>query len=74
MVKNETFIRNLQGGIAETIPWFLHDFSVMSKVKFLIFWAQHSPMCRTLGLHGFYYSDSQSVSVEISILGGIFGN
>ena len=46
----------------------------MSKVKFLIFWAQHSPVYRTLGLHGFYYSDSQSVSVEISILGGIFGN
>ena len=67
-------VQYVQGGIAETIPWFFQDFSVMSKVKFLIFWAWHCTICRTLGFHGFDLSDSQSVSVEISILGGIFGN
>ena len=30
-------------------------------------------MCKTLGFYGFHYTDTQSVSVAISILGGLLG-
>ena len=30
-------------------------------------------MCKTLGFNGFHYTDTQSVSVAISILGGLLG-
>ena len=61
----------LQGGIAETIPWFFQIFSAMSKDVSLIFWLWHNTICRTLGFYGFHYTDTQSVSVAISILEGL---
>ena len=45
----------------------------MSKDISLIFWLWHNTMCRTFGFYGFHYTDTQSVSVAISILGGFFG-
>ena len=64
---------HIQGGIAETIPWFFQIFSAMNKDISLIFWLWHNTMCRTLGFYGFHYTNSQLVSVAISILGGLLG-
>ena len=65
------FSLHLQGGIAETIPWFFQIFSAMRKDIILIFWLWHNIMCKTLGFYGFHYTDTQSVSVAISILEGL---
>ena len=59
----------LQGGIAETIPWFFQIFSVMSIDISLIFWLWHNTMYEPLVLNGFHCTNSQSVSVAISFLG-----
>ena len=45
----------------------------MSKDISLIFWLWHNTICSTLGFYGFHYADTQSVSVAISMLGGLLG-